>query len=167
MDMTDPAKWLEEFNRIMKENDNLYRNAAKTLGLTDCTFWILYALREENSVLTQSEICNLMYQPKQTVNSALKKMELEGYIALRSHNNRRSKQIHLTDRGIALAEKTVNKMIAVEQEALSDLSDSERKIFISLFQKYTNLLKSRIQTLNDSGQKEAVPSSVPGETQQK
>ena len=164
MDMTDPAKWLEEFNRIMKENDNLYRNAAKTLGLTDCTFWILYALREENSVLTQSEICNLMYQPKQTVNSALKKMELEGYINLRSHNNRRSKQIHLNNKGIALAEKTVDKMIAVEQEALSD---SEREIFISLFQKYTKLLKSKMQTLNDSGQREATPSSIPGETQQK
>lgn len=46
------------------------------MGLSDCTFWILYALRENNARLTQSEICNFFYQPKQTVNSALKKWNL-------------------------------------------------------------------------------------------
>ena len=73
---------LYEYNTIIKENDELYRGVARTLGLPDCAFWILYALRESAQVLTQSEICNAMYQPKQTLNSPIKKREADGYIAL-------------------------------------------------------------------------------------
>lgn len=139
---------LNEYNGIIKENDELYRNIAKTFGLSDCTFWILYALREDDTILTQSEICNCFYQPKQTVNSALKKMESDGYIELRNINNRRSKQIYLTSKGMELAKRTVDKVIAVEQSALSGLSDTEQETFILLFRKYTDLLLEKMKQLN-------------------
>lgn len=143
-------KRLFEFNSIIKENDDLYRGVAKALGLSDCAFWILYALREDNAVLTQSEICYALYQPKQTVNSALKKLESDGYIELLYINDRRSKQIHLTEKGIELAERTVDKVIAVEHNALSCLSDTEQEAFISLFRKYTDLLRDKMQAFDSN-----------------
>ena len=60
------SKCLSEFNRIMKENDKIYRNAAKAVGLSYCSFWILYALRNTQELLTQSEICYEKSLPKQT-----------------------------------------------------------------------------------------------------
>ena len=66
-------KRLLEFDNIMKENDDIYRCAARLLGLSDSAFWILYAFRVEKEELTLREICNVLYQPKQTVHSALKK----------------------------------------------------------------------------------------------
>lgn len=140
---------LYEYNTIIKENDELYRGVARTLGLPDCAFWILYALRESAQVLTQSEICNAMYQPKQTVNSALKKLEADGYIALLEMNDRRSKQIHLTEEGQRLAEKTVDRVVAVEAQAMAGLTVQEQEDFIRLFRKYTDLLRNSMQTLKD------------------
>ena len=71
------SKKMLELNEIMKETDDLYRNLAKKFKMSDCMIWILYILREDDRSVTQSDICNMMYMPKQTVNSSLKKMESE------------------------------------------------------------------------------------------
>ena len=135
------------YNNILKENDDIYRGISKIFGMPECTFWILYTLRAENVSLTQSEICDFLYQPKQTVNSALKKLEAEGYIELRCINDRRSKQIYLKEKGVALAEKTVDKVLEAEYKALFSLTDEEQREFIELLQKYTNILKSKIRNI--------------------
>ena len=44
-------KRLNEYNDLFKENDEIYRAAAKRLGLPDCAFWILYTLRESLSLI--------------------------------------------------------------------------------------------------------------------
>ena len=142
-------KRLSEYNSIIKETDELYRKIAKTLDLSDCTFWILYILREDSEILTQSEICSAIYQPKQTINSALKKLQNDGYIELKEMNDRRSKQVVLTLKGRQLAEKTVDKVIIVEQKALAELTEEEQKTFIGLFRKYTDLFKNHISELSE------------------
>ena len=135
---------LDEYNRIFKENDEIYREAAKRLGLSDCAFWILYAVRSAEAVLTQSDLCYSQYQPKQTINSALKKLEREGYLSLRCKDDRRSKQIYLTEKGIDLAKNTVDKVIFAEVDALSGLTTAEQREFLTLFRKYTDCLKEKI-----------------------
>ncbi len=133
-----------EFNNIMKENEDIYRNLAKIVGLSDSSFWILYALRDSDSALTQSEICNILYQPKQTINTSLKKMEFDGYIELNSNNDRRSKKVFLTEKGVELAGKTVDRVISMERDALSGLLDTEQETFVRLFKKYTKSLQENI-----------------------
>lgn len=139
---TDRRFW--EYNSIIKENDELYRHAAKASGLSECAFWILYALRADGEKLTQSDICNSLYQPKQTVNSALKKLENEGYIALLHAGDQRGKPIHLTEKGLLLAARTVDRVIGFEHAALRGLSDEEQETFIRLFRQYTGLLKDKL-----------------------
>lgn len=146
------GKRLIEYNSIFKENDELYHEVAKALGLSDCSFWILYSLREENRALTQSEICYALYQPKQTVNSALKKLERSGYIVLEEMKDRRSKQVHLTKKGRELAEQTVDQVIALEQEALSEMTETEQGMFIRLFYKYTQLLKRSMKNIQEANE---------------
>ena len=145
--MQEVKKRLSEYNSIIKENDNLYRGAAKALGVPECALWILYALRTEHDALTQSNVCDMLYQPKQTVNSALKQLEAEGHIKLVQAKDRRSKQIVLTEKGELLAGHTADKVIAAEHEALLALTQEEQKTFIELFQKYTAALKSQITNL--------------------
>lgn len=133
-----------EYNIIFRENDDIYRCAAKTLGIPDCSLWILYTLRTEQEAITQKEICEAFYYPKQTVNSALKKLENEGYIALTEMKDRRSKKITLTESGKKLAARTADKLIEAELAAMSELTDEEQKRFIELFRKYTGLLKKNM-----------------------
>ena len=135
------SKKMLELNEIMKETDDLYRNLAKKFKMSDCMIWILYILREDDRSVTQSDICNMMYMPKQTVNSSLKKMEAEGYIELLSINDKRSKQVCLTEKGVDLANNTVDIIISKENNALSKMYKEEQALFINLFKKYKDLLK--------------------------
>ena len=135
------SKKMLELNEIMKETDDLYRNLAKKFKMSDCMIWILYILREDDRSVTQSDICNMMCMPKQTVNSSLKKMESEGYIELLNINDKRSKQVCLTEKGVDLANNTVEIIISKENNALSKMDKEEQALFINLFKKYKDLLK--------------------------
>ena len=135
------SKRMLEFNEVMKENNDLYSNLAKKFKMSDCMLWILYILREENKVLTQSDICNMMCIPKQTVNSSLKKMEAEGYIELLNINDKRSKQVSFTEKGVDLANNTVDIIISKENNALSKMDEKEQELLINLLRKFNDLLK--------------------------
>lgn len=147
MKKKNTGKRLAEYNSIIKENDELYHKAARNFGMSDCAFWIMYILREEKGNLTQSSICDAMYQPKQTVNSALKKLEKEGYISLEGTGGRNGKQINLTKKGTELANQTIDKVIALEKKTFSGLTVEEQETFIYLFHKYTDLLVANMQEL--------------------
>lgn len=136
---------LLQYNALIRETDELYHNVAKNLRLPDCAFWILYSLRESELPLTQSDICNSLYYSKQTVNSALKKLETDGYIALCSLSDRRRKQLHLTEKGYLLTANTIDRVIDAELEALSDLSEQDRALFLAVFEKYTTILKQKMK----------------------
>lgn len=135
------SKKMLELNEIMKETDDLYRNLAKKFKMSDCMIWILYILREDDRSVTQSDICNMMYMPKQTVNSSLKKMEAEGYIELLNINDKRSKQVCLTEKGVDLANNTVDIIISKENNALSKMDEKEQELLINLLRKFNDLLK--------------------------
>ena len=136
------------WNGIIKENDDIYRNLARIFGLSECSFWILYTLRTNDTALAQSEVCAYMYQPKQTVNYALKKMESEGYLKLEKGKDHRSKQISLTAGGIRLCERTVDRIIESERGALGRMTAEEQEMFLSLFHKYTDLLRQAMQDIS-------------------
>lgn len=142
--MKNTEEILSQYNSMFRENDEIYRSAAKMLGLPDCAFWILYSLREGNEMLTQSEVCRLICLPKQTVNSSLKKLESDGYIEFSEKRDRRRKEIKLTEKGICLAENTADKVISAEKKAFSQLSSEECEMFIKIFRRYTDSLKNNI-----------------------
>lgn len=142
--MKTEREYLSEYNGLMKENDELYRNAAKAMGLSDCAFWILYILRERDEELIQSDICSGICMPKQTVNSSLKKLEERGYLRLFEGNDRRSKLVRLTQEGNALAAETVDRVLAAELRALGGMTAEEQSVFLGLFRRYTDLLKKEM-----------------------
>jgi len=146
MEHTD--RELSELNRITKETDEVYRKAAKALQLSDCAFWILYALRDTDTTLTQRDICTMFFQPKQTVNSALKKLEADGYLSQCHTMNHKSKAIQLTARGRALVAQTIDRVRERELLALQELTDEERQTFLHLSRKFSTQLKKHMQSLD-------------------
>lgn len=148
--MEEIKRCLSNLNSIFKECDEIYRVTAKKMGIPDCAFWILYILRTDGSTLTQREICSALYEPKQTVNTALKKLVEDGYIELLADNDRRSRQLRLTEKGIGFAERTVDQVILRELSALSALSAEERALFFRLFRKYIGLLDENMRVLGDT-----------------
>ena len=138
---------LHEYNSIIKENDDIYRALSKSFGLPDCTFWILYSLRESGQEMTQSDLCSILYMPKQTIHSSLKKLEQDGCVLFLAGNNKKTRYIRLTPKGLDLCARTVDKVLLAEESAFSSMSDEEQQLFLSLFQKSTGLLKNQMEEL--------------------
>ena len=132
---------LAAYNELYKEQDDLYRAVARGVGLSDCAFWVLYALREAERPMTQSDVCAAVYQPKQTVHSALKKLIGEGCLRLAEGRDRRSKYLVLTEQGEALVRRTVDPVMAAETAAMDTLTEAERTQFLSLCRRYNTALR--------------------------
>lgn len=97
-----PAQVLQ-FNQMYKEYNDIRQNAARHFGMPTLAFWLIYVLRQMG-VCTRKDFMDQLYYPKQTLNSALKPPEKNGSVALeRLEEDRRSKRIHLTEKGLAFA----------------------------------------------------------------
>lgn len=126
----DAKRMLLEYNRETKRLDDLYRCAVKQCGISECAFWILYTLRAEERQFTQAEICEFLIEPKQTVHSALKKLEAEGYLARTSGADLRSKRVALTEKGEQFARAWIDRVLEAEAAALCAMPEAERAAFV-------------------------------------
>lgn len=146
--MNDIFSQLIEFNQLYKELDRLYHNYAKDCGLSDSILWILYSIYESKGIYTQKNLCELWSYNKQTVNSALKNLEANGFITLEAiPDNRKNKQIILTDSGNELIEQFIKPLMEAEQNSFRKMDDNERNEFLRVTKKYIDLLQAEISDL--------------------
>lgn len=135
-------------NQLNKEIDDLYHRAAIYYNLSDSAFWILYTLYQNKQGCTQKEICSDWYFSKQTINSAIKELEKKEYISLNyESNNRKSKRIVLTPKGIEIAKNTVGKIIEAENIAFSKTNEKELDKVIEFFQVQLSNFKEEINKI--------------------
>lgn len=144
MDNLPIDPFLLELNKVLKENDGIYRSAARRLGVAECTLWLLYTLRAEEPPMTQAKLCQRMLQPKQTINSALKALEAEGCIRLSPGSDRRTREIALTSKGAELAGRTADQLIQAEVQALAGIPSEEKQDFLRTYRKFNRLLRDSI-----------------------
>lgn len=138
-------KLLREYNQIIKETDAVYSSLARRSGLSDCAFWLMYAIRDTTGKCTQKSICFQWTICKQTLNSALKGLENRGLIVLVSdHEDKKSKQIQLTEQGVHFAEKYIDIVFELEQETLRQMSPEERCAIIESNRHYLELFRAKV-----------------------
>ena len=137
-----------EINKIFKSADDIYRKLSRSFGIPECSLWIIYFLRLGGRGITQKELCDVMYQSKQSINSALKKLEAEGYVTLSfKENSHKSKEIHLTEKGEKIAENTADKIIAAETAAYLEFTTEEMDAMISLEKRYFSAISRHSKDL--------------------
>ena len=138
-----------EFNQAQKENDTSYRNYAKSAGLTDTAFWILYSITEREVPFTQKELCTSWFFPVQTVNSALKDLCQRGILRLESvSGNRKNKSIALTAEGNELVCRVIMPLIEAEQRAFARMGKEEYDRFLKMTHRHVTLLKEEIDRIS-------------------
>lgn len=74
---------LRTFNRIYREIDDLYHEIALKLGISDSAFLIFYTIVECGGGCLQIDIANRYSISKQTISSAVRKLEAQGFIVLK------------------------------------------------------------------------------------
>lgn len=145
------SKPVAAFNQAQKENDTSYRNYAKSAGLTDTAFWILYSITERETPYTQKELCTSWFFPVQTVNSALKDLCGRGILRLESvSGNRKNKSIALTAEGNALVGRVIMPLIEAEQRAFERMGKEEYNRFLEMTHRHVALLKEEIDRIPQS-----------------
>ena len=133
-------------NRIYNETTQLYHRLARACGLSDCAFWMLYILREEEGPLTQTQMSVLLSLPKQTVNSAIKQMAEAGCLRLEAvDGNLKNKQVCLTERGEALVRDSIDQVFRMEERAAARLTEEERSALLALEEKLLDAFRAETE----------------------
>ena len=83
---------------------------------------------------------------KQTINSALRKLEADGVVRSEVFEGRK-KKVYLTEKGRRLAKDTVYRVIEIENEIFASWSDEEKRIYIELTQRYVEVFKEKIKNM--------------------
>lgn len=135
-------KRYQEFISASKEVDDLYHMLALKFGLSDSAMWILCTMREVNRELTQSEIAQEMSMSRQTVNSAIKNLEKQGYLQMVPvPGDRRNKTLSFTEKGEAFVKNTVDRMLDLEHQVFAKLEVKEQEQITEILRKYTRYMK--------------------------
>ncbi|GFI62374.1 hypothetical protein IMSAG049_01556 [Clostridiales bacterium] len=135
---------LREFEKIYKELDYLYHEVALKAGISDSVHLVLYTICENNGSCMQKDICEAYSISKQTINSAVRKLEKEGYIVLKSTGGR-DKFISLTELGEKLAEKVVVPVMEMEVNAIKELSADEMEQLLKLSRKFVDSFRKHLK----------------------
>ena len=135
-------KRYQEFISASKEVDDLYHMLALKFSLSDSAMWILCTMREANRELTQSEIAQEMSMSRQTVNSAIKNLEKQGYLRLEAvSGDRRNKILSFTEEGEIFVKRTVDRVLSLEHQVFENLEVEEQEKITQILRKYTRFMK--------------------------
>ena len=89
---------LRRYNYLLQETDAVYHEMAQHWGLPDSVMGVLYTLCDAGGRCSVREVCRLGGMSKQTVNSALKKLEKGGTLYLTPGPGRNTR-VYLTESG--------------------------------------------------------------------
>lgn len=144
----DMLKHLKVFNQLYKEMDIVYHNYAKSCGLSDMAYWILYSMAESDEYFTQRDFCKEWFCAPQSVNSALKDLEKKDIIFLESaEGNKKNKLIKPTENGKRFMERMIVPLMEKECESFGTLSKDECAMMLDTTKKYINALKQKVSDL--------------------
>lgn len=136
---------MRQFNYDVGEFDQVYHKAAVKLGLSDSAMSVLYALQSEGGSCPITDICRLTGTSKQTLNSALRKMEKDGTVILEAEGKK--KTVKLTHKGKSAADATVQRLIEAENKAFGIHSEKERSEYLRMTRSFLSALKKEIEDL--------------------
>lgn len=131
---------LKEFNLLNKEISDIYVELNRSLGISGSVFDILYTITNLGDGCLQKDICAMSFTSKQTINSAIRKMEQENLLYL-TPGKGREMHIHLTPAGKKVMEEKIFPVIQIENQIFEEMSESERKEYIRLTRKYLQRMR--------------------------
>lgn len=140
------SKEKRRFNHLLGEINGTYHEAAVKLGLSDSVMSVLYTLCSEGSPCPLQEIVRQSGASKQTINSAIRKLEGEGAVRLEAAKGR-GKNVTLTPKGQELARRTVIPMMELEDEIYASWTEEELRGYLELTERFAAVLKEKAKGL--------------------
>lgn len=137
---------MKRLNYLISEINSAYHEAAQKLGLSDSAMQILYTICNHGDSCLLNDICKLSGTSKQTINSALRKLETSGMVYLEQFGGKK-KKVCLTEDGKNLVKRTVLHLVEIENNIFDSWSEAEQESYLMLTQKYLACFKERLEKL--------------------
>ncbi len=137
---------LRRFNYLHSETDAAYHDLCLKLGISDSAMNLLYILCERGDPCPLQTVYRCAFSSKQTVHSALRKLETEGIIRLEG-DGPRNRQVCLTEAGRALAARTAHRMIHAEDAIFASWTGEDVAQYLTLTERYLAALREQVRQL--------------------
>ena len=133
-------------NCLASDLDSLYHQAALKLGLADSVMFVLYLVYERDGRCPLHAICKETSISKQTINSAIRKLEKDEVIYLEQTGGR-AKTVCLTEKGREYAGRTVGRLFRAERSAFDGWEAEEIEQYLRLMEKYNDHFRRQIESM--------------------
>lgn len=148
------GKWMNHYeiaainkiNYLSSEIEALYHQASLKLGISDSVSIVLYTIYDQDGSCLLSDIYKKSGISKQTINSAVRRLEADNILYLEQYTGRAKRAI-LTDKGKDYARQTVGKLYEAEVRAFDTWQEEEISLYIQLMEKYNHCLRQQIEKM--------------------
>ena len=119
--------------------DSAYEEYAKSKGLTYLSLMVLEEIYELGDGCTQKQISEDTHYSKQSVNLIIKSFLKDGIVELREmEENRKNKEIILTEKGRQFCREVIVPLLQQEQEAMMQMGAEQSRELVRLLELYGN-----------------------------
>lgn len=133
-------------NCLASDLNTLYHQAALKLGLSDSIMFVLYLVYEKGGECPLNSIRKEGSLSKQTLNSAIRKLERDGIVYLEQQGGR-AKNVCLTEQGVNYVNQTVARLFNAERSAFLGWTEEEIDRYLYLLEKYNNDFRKQLETM--------------------
>lgn len=137
---------IKRYNHLLGELESVYHDASLLLGMSDSVSQILYTICISGGRCPLHEICRQCGLSKQTVNSAVRKLEKEGIIYLEAVDGK-AKRVCLTAVGEVYAAGTAQEIIRMENEILDAWTPEEVEQYVALAERFLMGMREQVEAL--------------------
>ena len=141
-----PSKSMKRFHHLLGEMDAAYHEMSLKLGLPDSAMIVLYTICDNGECCLLQDICRRSGLSKQTVNSALRRLEADGILYLESAGSK-AKKVCLTEFGKGFADQTAGQIIKAENEIFDSWSNEDVDKYLKLTEAFLAALREKAKEL--------------------
>ena len=135
-----------QINCLAKDTDSIYHKAALKLKMSDTVMFILYLVYKNDGKYLLNNIQKETNISKQTINSAIRKLEKEGIIYLEKIDGKK-KNVCFTNKGKEYANNTIAHLFKAECNTIKKWNDKDIKQYLDLMKQYNQNLKEEIKNM--------------------
>lgn len=137
---------IKRYNHLLGELEGIYHDASLLLGMSDSVSKILYTICIGGGRCPLHEICRQCGLTKQTVHSAVRKLEQEGLVYLEAMDGK-AKRVCLTEAGRVYAAGTAQEIIRMENEILDTWTPEEVEQYVTLTERFLDGMREQVKKL--------------------
>ena len=138
---------MKRFNHLLGEIEAVYHEMALKFGQSDSVMNILYTICDYGDSCPLQEICRRSGISKQTINSALRKLEREG-IVYSEQAGVKGKNVCLTEKGKELVGDTAVRVIEAENGILASWPEEDVKKYLELTERFLVGIKEKAKEID-------------------